>query len=217
MKLYLVRHGQSVGNERGHLQGQDASFDKGLSELGKQQSQKVGQRMAAAGLTALYTSPLPRAAQTAAWIASACRLQARERDCLKEVSYGDLEGRSKAETFRLCPQAYDPHWRRENHVPGGEPIARSYSRARAAIRTLTAAHDQEDVICLVTHGEFLSRLIDTLLEATEVGFPRYLLDNASVTHFARHPGDERGVWLCHYMGDTGHLRGLGSPAGKDGW
>ncbi len=217
MKLYLVRHGQSVGNECGHLQGQDASFDKGLSELGKQQSQKVGERMAEAGITALYTSPLPRAAQTAARIASACTLQATQRDWLKEVSYGELEGRPKEETLKLCPQAYDPHWRRENNVPGGEPFRDSYMRARTAISALTADRDQEDVICLVTHGEFLSRLIDTLLEASEVGFPRYLLDNASVTHFVRHPHDERGVWLCHYMGDTSHLRGLGSPAGKDGW
>ena len=218
MKLYLVRHGQSIGNEKGFVQGQKQSVDLGLSELGRLQAQLVGERLADAGLTALYTSPLPRSAQTASYIGQACGLEPLSRDWLKEVCYGVLEGLSLAETATHCPGIFDPQWRLHNDVPGGEMRRDVYRRARMALRELLSAHRGGDVICAVSHGEFLGKLIDVMLGAPEIGFPRYMVANSSVTEFAHYPpGSDDAVWVCRCLGDISHIEALKSPEGEDGW
>ncbi len=218
MKLYLVRHGQSVGNEKGFVQGQKASVDLGLSELGRLQGQLVAERLAEAGISAIYTSPLPRSAETASCIGQACGLEPLSREWLKEVCYGVLEGLSLAETETHCPGIFDPQWRLHNDVPGGETRRDVYRRARMALQELLSAHRGGDVICAVSHGEFLSKLIDVMLGAPEIGFPRYMVANSSVTEFAQYPPDSAAaVWVCRCIGDISHIEALKSPEGEDGW
>ncbi|WP_052050286.1 histidine phosphatase family protein [Leptolyngbya sp. KIOST-1] len=63
LKLLLVRHGQSVGNAAGRMEGISST---GLTALGRQQSQRLGQELAATGWhpTHIYSSPLRRATET---------------------------------------------------------------------------------------------------------------------------------------------------------
>ncbi len=217
MQLYLVRHGQSVGNADGNVQGQDPTVDGGLSELGRRQGQMAAAQMARVGLTHLYCSPLPRARETADIIAAACGLGPIEQEWLVEVSYGELEGRPQSETTKLYPGVYDPHWRQENVIPGGEPFPQACARARNGVASLLAAHVEHDVVCIVSHGEFLSKMIDSMLNAPDIGFPQYMVDNASITRMIRYPSSGGGVWICRCVGDTRHLQDLDSPAGASGW
>jgi broad specificity phosphatase PhoE len=218
MKLYLVRHGQSIGNKKGFVQGQKASVDLGLTELGQLQAQLVAERFAEAGITALYTSPLPRSAETASYIGQACGLEPLSREWLKEVCYGILEGLSLAETATHCPGIFDPQWRLHNDIPGGETRPDVYRRARMALQELLSGHSGDDAICAVAHGEFLSKLIDVMLGVPEIGFPRYMVANSSVTEFAHYPpGSDDAIWVCHCIGDISHIEALKSPEGEDGW
>ena len=65
LKLMLVRHGQSVGNTEGRMEGQSST---GLTPLGEQQAWRLGQHLAATGWqpTQIYCSPLGRATATLA-------------------------------------------------------------------------------------------------------------------------------------------------------
>jgi broad specificity phosphatase PhoE len=67
LKLLLVRHGQSVGNTEGRMEGTSST---GLTPLGEQQSYRLGQHLAAIAWhpTHLYSSPLARATATVAWL-----------------------------------------------------------------------------------------------------------------------------------------------------
>lgn len=67
LKLLLVRHGQSVGNAAGRMEGCSST---GLTPLGVEQSLKLGQYLAATGWepTHIYCSPLERAIATLAEI-----------------------------------------------------------------------------------------------------------------------------------------------------
>ncbi len=217
MQLYLVRHGQSVGNAKGNVQGQDPAVDGGLSDLGRQQARMAAARMATANPTHLYCSPLPRARETADIIGQACNLAPIEQDWLVEVSYGELEGRPQTETTKIYPGVYDPHWRQQNVIPGGEPFPHAYTRAREGLAQLLEAHPDDEVVCIVSHGEFLSKMIDVMLNASEMGFPQYMVDNASITRMIRYPSSGGGVWICRCVGDTRHLQALDSPAGANGW
>ena len=73
MQLILVRHGESVGNSENRLQGQN---DYDLTDLGREQAALTADRLPELGTTAVYTSPLLRAGETARTIAARLRLRA---------------------------------------------------------------------------------------------------------------------------------------------
>ena len=62
MKIYLVRHGQSVGNVRELWYG---SSDLPLTDLGRQQAREAGEKLRGVSFSACYASPLIRAKDTA--------------------------------------------------------------------------------------------------------------------------------------------------------
>ena len=61
-RLYLIRHGQSAGNAEGRFGGHGPTP---LSELGKEQAEKTAKVLAKEGISAIYSSDLLRAVQTA--------------------------------------------------------------------------------------------------------------------------------------------------------
>lgn len=81
MKLYLIRHGE-VHNPNQVLYGRLPGF--GLSALGKKQAQQTGEELKNRNITALYTSPLLRARQTAIIIGAMLNLKSRTSTLLTE-------------------------------------------------------------------------------------------------------------------------------------
>ena len=65
MKIYLVRHGQSVGNVKNLWYG---STDLPLSERGRKPARQAGEKLRGMAFSACYTSPLSRARDTAALV-----------------------------------------------------------------------------------------------------------------------------------------------------
>lgn len=70
LKILLIRHGQSQGNVEGRMEGWSST---GLTDLGRKQTQQLGQRLAQENKqpTYIYCSPLQRATETLAAMASA--------------------------------------------------------------------------------------------------------------------------------------------------
>ena len=94
MRLILVRHGESIGNFENRLQGH-ADFD--LTELGERQAELTGQRLAAMSVSALYTSPLLRAASTAERISRSTGLEPVPLPEMSEYRFGELSGKTYAD------------------------------------------------------------------------------------------------------------------------
>ena len=88
MKIILIRHAQSKGNEAGVVQGQT---DEGLSELGKTQA-KLFATYLEGEFSAIYSSDLERAIQTAEPIAKKLNLQITTDSNLREAHFGIWEG-----------------------------------------------------------------------------------------------------------------------------
>lgn len=66
MKIFLVRHGESVANKERKHQGREKGWqDTPLSNSGKTQSKKVAERLKNEKFNLIYSSPLKRAKQTA--------------------------------------------------------------------------------------------------------------------------------------------------------
>lgn len=95
MYLTLIRHGETDHNAAGRLQGW---VDISLHSTGKRQAREVARRLAAdlhadsPALTALHSSDLGRARQTAQAIAEACAVPVIPTPALREIGVGHGEG-----------------------------------------------------------------------------------------------------------------------------
>ncbi|MGH9956570.1 MAG: histidine phosphatase family protein [Pyrinomonadaceae bacterium] len=97
LRLYLIRHGEVEGVQEGRVFGQT---DVALSERGLKQSQQLGDILASAQLSAVYSSDLKRASQAAEMIASRNRLKVQTDSSWREINMGEWEGRSVAELHK---------------------------------------------------------------------------------------------------------------------
>jgi probable phosphoglycerate mutase len=123
-----------------------------LSARGRAEAARLGGGLAAESIAAIYSSPLERAVETAAAIASHQRTRMEIRDELSEIDFGDWTGKTFAEL------EHDQRWRVFNTrraiapVPHGENAPVTQARIVAAIDTLAAAHEGER-IAIVSHGD----------------------------------------------------------------
>ncbi|MGD1853427.1 MAG: histidine phosphatase family protein [Leptolyngbyaceae cyanobacterium] len=163
LKLVLIRHGESQGNTRGCLEGQQSTP---LSAKGQQQAQQLATYLQNQPRpTQLYSSPLQRAMQTAQYLASmvGCLLQLDPN--LQELHPGVFQGLTWAEASEQYPQLcaalietvdYRP-------IPGAESPTASYQRACDWYQCLWQRHGPGEVIWVVSHGGFMQQLIRVIL------------------------------------------------------
>ena len=102
-KLYLVRHGQSAGNAEGRFGGHSPTP---LSKLGERQAKLAADLLAREGVTAIYSSDLHRAVQTAEYLSKATSLPLQTTEAFRERNVGVLEGLTFDESKQSFPDDY---------------------------------------------------------------------------------------------------------------
>jgi len=139
-RLFLVRHGESTQSARRLYSGRR---DVPLTERGRAQARRAGERLRDAGVDAIYSSPLSRAADTARLIGEATGVPVRVDERLTEVDYGPLEGLDREGARERFGESYQA-WRDHpmgSPMPGTEPLPKALERARSATaEVLAAAH-----------------------------------------------------------------------------
>lgn len=149
--IYLVRHGQSQWNLARLTQGQVAH--PRLTRLGRTQAAAavaaVLADLAARPLSAIVSSDLVRARETALVFAEATSLPVRFDERLRERSLGSYEGHSYEESFAAVSGAdlSDPDLR----IGGGESLRQVAARMAAALTDLAA--DAGAITAVVSHGD----------------------------------------------------------------
>lgn len=153
LHLDLLRHGQTTGGSgfRGHL-------DDPLDATGWQQL-----REAVAGhgpWAAVVSSPLQRCRAFAEDIATARGLALHLEPDLRELGFGDWEGRTAAELMVDQAEALGRFWADPYGFtpPNGEPLVAFERRVLAAIERLLAQH-REGPLLVVTHGGVIRLLL----------------------------------------------------------
>jgi broad specificity phosphatase PhoE len=139
-RLILVRHAEPVEDMRGRCYG---SLDVGLSPAGMRDAD----RLAGLECDAVYSSPRIRAIDTARAIAVDVQID----DDLRELDFGDFEGRTYDEIAASEPEVYRAWMEHPTTVtfPSGESFALLKARALAALDRIRAAHE---CAVVVTHG-----------------------------------------------------------------
>lgn len=194
--VLLVRHGESMPV----VPGTPESKDPPLSPRGTAQAAAVAERLAGAGLTAVVSSHLARATETAASIAAPHGLTPIARPDLREVDLGEWDEGG----FRQRAADHDPGYLsfvaagRWEVIPGAETDDDLRARMVAALDDLASMH-AGGRIAVVCHGGSINAWL-----AHRFGSHRSMIvaiDNTSITTL-RTDGTN---WLVQGVNDRIHL------------
>lgn len=173
LRLDLLRHGETESG--GGLRG---SLDDALTQRGWQQMHAGVEGRGPWDL--VVSSPLQRCASFAEQLTARLQLPLVLEPGLKELHFGDWEGRSTAALMQTDAEGLGRFWSDPYGFtpPGGEPVERFSQRVLAAIDSLYQAHAGRRVL-LISHGGVMR-----LLLARARGLPREQLLNVEVGHGA---------------------------------
>ena len=193
-QLILVRHGETLHNVSGIVQGWS---DSELSDRGRDQVARIGDRLRRHEPDALFSSPLGRAMTTARAIGDILGLEVTVLEDLREMSYGGWENRSFLDIRREENETYeqwiaDPAMR----CPDGE----SHDEVRERMERAFAAVEAANRPILVTHGTAIRIGVTALLDIPVTSSRSFAQDNGAVNLFVR----RAGRWVMKVWNDTSH-------------
>jgi broad specificity phosphatase PhoE len=199
MRLFVLRHGETESSRERRFTG---TRDVALTAVGQQQAEAAGVALAAAGLQAVYASPLERTRTSAELIAKPHSLPVRLDPRFAEMSFGEWEGRTWKDAAASHPALFT-QWRNAPHevvVPGGDSLASVAARVADGLADLQAAHPG-GTVALVTHAIVVKVFV---LAALGLGLDRLWSIDASpggLTEIEYRPG-----WVTvHRMNTLSHL------------
>lgn len=178
MKLLFIRHAETDTNVKGltHKTGDS----NGLTELGRQQAEKLIDNCRQAGVEKIFTSNEVRAQETANIIAKGIECEMVVLPDLAERNWGDWEGKPWAEIeVVLKPMSLDERY--TFIPPNGESWQHMEQRLQKALDEIVAK--DKKAVAVVTHEGSLRGLIPILNNAPKETSFGYHFDNASITTY----------------------------------
>jgi broad specificity phosphatase PhoE len=199
--MHLVRHGRSIWNTAGRIQGQ---IDIELDELGQQQAQRIADRLEGEPIRAIYSSPLLRAQMTAEAIAARLQLPVLPDARLMEYDFGVASGLTWDELSEHHPELADRWLEDPWAVPltGSEGRVNFAARVMAAMRDICMQHPDEHVVIVAHGGTFGVYLVAMLGLDLNRRHP-FHFGNTSLSLVEV----REGVFHIHSLNNTCHLSG----------
>ena len=168
-RLVLLRHGRTAWNHEARAQGHS---DIPLDEVGHAQAAATAPYLARPAPSALWTSDLARARETAAYLERATGLVAVVDARLREYDLGERTGMTMAEYAANHPDEYAVFRHgRYDVVPGSETTAQVVARIGAALDEVLASLGAGETAVVVSHGAALKVSVLELLGWPEAQAP----------------------------------------------
>jgi probable phosphoglycerate mutase len=146
---------------RDHLCGRTAGIS--LNQQGRSEAEDMSRLVAREHtLSAIYSSPLERAFETAEILSRYCGIPACSHDGLNEVDYGTWTGAAYSDLHGTSEWAAYNRNRPFTAPPGGEGLLSVQERAWTAIKSISASH-LDSSIAIVSHGDVIRSLLVLLL------------------------------------------------------
>ncbi len=205
--IVLVRHGENEWVKKHRLAGWLP--DVHLNKKGHRQAEEAAQRLRVLPVKALYSSPVTRCLETAAYIGKACDLEIEPLNGLGEVRYGSWEGE------KIKNLARKPLWQVVQYYPsrmrfpdGGEALREVQYRMVQTLEQLHELH-QEQTIAVVSHADAIKLVLAYYLGVHIDLFQRITISpaSASILYLAKN-----GAVRVLRMNDDGPLRPFAMPA-----
>jgi probable phosphomutase (TIGR03848 family) len=178
--LLLIRHGENDYTKVHKLAGRLPGVH--LNQHGQKQAQALGEALKDVPLKAIYSSPLDRAMETAAPIASTRGLEIIPEPDLLEVDVGKWQGKS-LKVLRLMKV-----WKIVQNSPSrfrfpeGESFPEMQTRITGALERIVKKHNKpQDIVAVVFHSDPIKLAVAHFLGMPLDHFQRLGCDTGSLT------------------------------------
>ena len=203
--VLLIRHGQSRGNAERRFGGHTATP---LSARGRNQAQATARTLKSEGLTAIYSSDLARAMETAQPVARLTGLPINGTNAFRERSVGVMEGLTFEDAAQQHPEQYGALLRRdfEYVLSGGESYRQLLDRASEKLDEVIEEHRGGKIAVFSHTGTICILALHLMgaLDAPELKPVWISSANCGITRFElRNDGFVRVLTV----NDTSHLSG----------
>lgn len=194
--ILLIRHGATPTTGQ-VLPGRAPGLH--LSDAGQEQAREVAQRLEGLPLTAIYSSPMERAQETARPTAEHFCLQPQVVEAFSECEFGSWTGEELTELYKL------PEWKTVQQTPSqfrfpaGESFPEMQERMVVGLEEIAARHPGE-VVAVFSHADPLKAVVAHLGGTPLDSFQRISIDTASVSvaEFSRPAGATADSKETHY-------------------
>lgn len=205
--IYIVRHGETVWNAEGRIQGHT---DVELTERGKEQARATGRRLSTVQFGVAYSSDMSRARETALIILGEREIPLHSVPELREYNKGVFEGLTPEEYRQRYPELYEASLVNDPDFapPGGETIRQCQARLSGFVSMLRDKHSDDDVL-LVGHGGSLRSGIVALLGLPLEANWKFVMHNCALSVIRIYPNNA----VMHLYNDTSHLEEAPGVAG----
>lgn len=199
--ILLVRHGESApARDDRPFELVDGHGDPQLHPEGREQAERVAERLADEPIRAIYVTNLRRTAETAAPLAARLGIGPVVEADLREVHLGEWEGgayrRHLAEGHPVARRVFaEERW---DVIPGAEARSVFDGRVRVALGRIAERHPDE-AVAVFTHGGVIASLLAQATGSRPFAFVG--ADNASISLLVV----GGGRWTLRGFNDTGHL------------
>jgi probable phosphoglycerate mutase len=202
LTIYLTRHGETQWNTENRLQGWKNSP---LTEKGIRNAKLLGNRLSEIEFNAIYTSPSERAIQTAEYIRSERNIPVLTDENLKEISYGEWEGKTKEELRKNYKKEFFNYWNaphQYDHQPHkGEGLTDFKHRVENVFKRILAENPSGNIL-IVTHAATLKVILSyTMNIPIEKMWSPPFIHNTSLTVFHW----DGAKFQFEMVGDTSHF------------
>jgi len=177
MQLILIRHGETLWNKEGRIQG---TSDIELSEAGIEQARHLALSLKGEPISTIHTSPLKRAMKTAEIINEYHRKDIKTHSDLMEMDQGDFEGYSFKELM-ACEKEFLNKWIADPasvQMPNGESLNQLQTRAWRALETIIS---KEENALVVAHNFTIAAILCRIRNISLTEFRSTCVDTASKT------------------------------------
>ena len=174
-RLHLIRHGATTLSAEDRFAG---AVDVPLSDEGRAQASRLGDRLASTKLSAVYASPLSRAVDTARLVGASHNLEPQLEAGLREIAHGHWEGLRRQEVEQKFATEYEA-WETDPFTfapPEGETGLAVMARALPVLRQIVLRHPDQNV-AVVSHKATIRLLLCSVLGIDARGY-RDRLDQA---------------------------------------
>ena len=202
LRLYFMRHGETVWNTERRYQGMT---DIELSEEGLRQAECAAKRFKNIKIDKIYTSPLKRAMKTAEKIAAEKGLEIISEDDFREIHFGEWEGKTVPELTEKYGESYT-NFIREPHkygFPGEGSVENVINRIKPGIDRLIA--EEKGNVLIVSHGGIIRLMIMYIMGLDSSWFTKMWINNTGVS-IVEIKNDRR---LLLTLNDSAHLAETG--------
>ena len=178
LRLYFMRHGETVWNTERRYQGMT---DIELSEEGLRQAECAAKRFKNIKIDKIYASPLKRAMKTAEKIAAEKGLEIISEDDFREIHFGEWEGKTVPELTEKYGESYT-NFIREPHkygFPGEGSVENVINRIKPGIDKLIA--EDEGNVLIVSHGGIIRLMIMYIMGLDSSWFTKMWINNTGVS------------------------------------